>query len=1437
MTRARSSRATLSPATDGARAGSGAVQRWTSSNDGGFALGRVALCGGVACAVLVVATSAAGAGVLRGRLLLGDRPAAGVTVAAVPYEAPLDQARREARRLPPQPPVASVTTGADGTFALVVPEKPGSQTLFTARADGSSVAAAAIAGVWDAAETADLGDHVLSPGGRLAGKVVDAAGAPVAGAEVVVLPQLDRGGDPDLEAAPCRTTTAADGSFRLDGASVAGNTLVVDKAGLMPALERGVRAGALRAPVALAAGVAVSGHVARTDGVSPAAGALVRLAGRVTTRWVEAAADGSFTVPSAPAGPATVVADAGEDGYLERPGVALPPAAGKPLALVLRTPSALVGRTVDAKTGRPVPRVRIALRAPGLSRAARSAPDGTYSFRSLPPRSWQLRADEPRYVAWSHASVPVHSGETKQLEIPLVLGATLSGRVTDEDGKPVAAATGALDQAGAATPQRLLRRLRGGEAPVFRTRADGTFAATRLAPGEGQVLTVSHPDFERATVGGLALAGGATRAGVTVTLARGAAVTGVVKDGQGQPVAGAQAELSQPFTPGGGRGAGRAIGAMLGQPDGDRKRASTGANGAFSIRGVAPGEYVLTVKSAGYASERVDPVRVPERGSIAPVEVTLAPGAAISGRVAFRSGMGAEGFRVSVASPGRPRFLPAAADGPPTGPDGEFTIDGLKVGQSYDLQVLGPTGPGDGKRGVVAPAADVAITVTGSGRITGTAVDAASGNPLADFQVAYAPDRGGRPGMLLAAGAAGGGAGLARPIDVQSDDGAFALENVPAGSWSVVVTAAGYQLARTGGVAVEEGATRAGVEVRASRGVLLKGHVVDARTGAAIANAAVTAAPAGTPPGRGAVITEVTAGDVTTDADGYFEIDGVATGRQAVCASHPEYADAVQTADVGDDGANVSLAMTQGGVLAGTVLADTGQAAPGANVTLAAAGWGFGFAGGGLGGSQESVTDGAGHFRFDHLGAGRYSVTASLGSHTAAPVQAVLQAGQSQENLALQLETGVTVEGTVTGLEDAMVRGMTVSASGTDSYFQTTRVGADARFEFDNVPLGVVTLHGTATAPNGSTRSSTVQVTATAAGPIVTAELAFQTGFTLSGRVTQAGRPVAGGMVFANLLGGGGRQASATTDDTGAYQLDGLQEGAYSVAAMSAAAGAATARRQTIQLSDDQSLDIALPSATISGQVVDAESKTPLANATVALASQGGGGATGPGRRPVLTDSNGQFTFSGLDEGVYTLSTSRQDFQLDQRDVTVRDDGTDGLVVQLKRGAGLGIKVLDGLIGGPLRVVTVRVLDAQGAAVLGPSPVVLDSDGQGEITSLPAGSYTIVLAASGYAPVRLDGVAVPSAIVTVAVTPGGSVLIQSGAKTLAAATAMATMASATGQPAVLSLFNLTGRVAISEPTVQLRNVSPGSYVLSLPAGAVSRTFTISEGGIATVQLP
>ncbi len=1426
-----------------------------------FRPGRLALA--FPFAALALAFPAA-AGEIRGRLLVsdrGDRPAAGVTVAAVAWESPGDEARREAKGGEAPKPFASVTTGADGSFTLAVPAEPGKERLFRVRADGAGVVPVLFENVYDVSESEDLGEHLLARAEKISGTAVDASGAPLGGAEVVLEPGGGAAGDDPAFHPLARTVmTGADGIFRFDEANATGNRVTVRRDGLAPTLASGLRAGALARPVALAAGFPVSG-VVRDAAKRPAAGALVRLESvRATTRWILTDAEGAFSIPNAPDGRGALVVDAGDAGWAAKPDVRVPLPAGRTLTVALAAPAALTGKVVEDKTGRPVPRAKLFLKGNAFARLVRTAPDGTYALKGVPPETYRLAVDEARYVPWTQAALKLAPDEPKRLDIALTPGATLTGRVVDESGAPVAAARGTLTRGGENTFAGLRRMLRAGaETTVFRTRPDGTFTASRLVPGDNQRLFVSHAEYERATVAGLSLPAGGTKSGVNVVLKRGATIAGVVKDGNDQPLADVEIQVDPSMNFRGGAG-GMAVNLMrVGGPS-SRPKTKSGPDGAFAIRGISVGEYALILKKPGWATERVDPVKVTEQGA-EPVLVALAPGASISGAVRHKNGEGADGFlvRAGMAAGGGGRGGRGGGGGPgggvlnaigadnATGSDGSFFVDGLKAGQAYDLTAFGGAGMGPQKRGVVAPATGADIVVSGTGRVAGIALDARTGQPLRNFSVSYEPDRGGGAIIRIVARGAGAQTGIGQKRDFQTEDGVFTLEDVPAGTWSVVVEAKGYQTARVASLTVEEGGTKDGVEVRTTPGVVLKGRVSDAKTGRPVANATVTweAAGSGGPGGpggmfgRGGPLGLDGGDDVTTDAEGAFTVEGIAAGRMKVTAKNPDYADGSEIADVKETGGSVEIKLASGGSVGG-VVALVSQPVPGATVSLAGAGEaGFGRI---LGGGQTTTTDATGRFVFDHLVAGRYSVSAGLNGKSSNLSEVILQAGDTRNDIVLSLSAGTTVQGVVSGLPDGWKNGTTVIANGVESFFATTKVGADGSFQITGVPAGPVTLRAQAGDGLGTSRSATKQVVASDDVPVLTAEIVFDIGFTLSGHVTQGGQPVANAMVVANLQGGGGRQATARTDESGAYSLQGLQEGAYSVTASTdpLAGGAASFVRQTVSLTGDQNVDLTFPMAKVAGIVTDADTKQPLSDVTVALSSVAGTGAT-PLQRMTQTDSTGRFQFTSIAAQAYTLNSSKTDYQYDKRTVTGADDGSsENLAIELARGQGIEIRARDGLAGVPMRSVAVRVLDGSRATVY-TGTISLDSNGVGEISSLKPGGYSLFVNASGYATVYVAGVSVPSQTLPVTLTPGGAADISVGPKSFVNGILRGTL-QAGGMPYPYTLFATDGRIAITADASgqtgfrRLTNLAPGSYVLALDGGG-GTTFTVTEGGITPVKLP
>jgi large repetitive protein len=638
-----------------------------------------------------------------------------------------------------------------------------------------------------------------------------------------------------------------------------------------------------------------------------------------------------------------------------------------------------------------------------------------------------------------------------------------------------------------------------------------------------------------------------------------------------------------------------------------------------------------------------------------------------------------------------------------------------------------------------------------------------------------------------------------------------------------VAQAEGYQTARVGGITLEEGGKRDGVDVRLRRGASIQGQVLDANTGQAILDAAITLR---RPGGAGAVALAGDA-DARTDGDGRFAVEGLGAGSYTVMARHPDYADGSALVDVKDAPVAADLRLTPGGSVGGTVLSEANAPLPGATVTLGAGG-GFG-RGGAFAGAQTTMTDDGGRFRFTHVTAGRYAVAASVRARQTLPLELVLQAGEARENLVLSLAAGARIHGVVSGLPTALRGSVNVSASGPDGYFTSARAGADGSFELAGAPVGPINLRATASDTTGSTRSATSQVSVSDGQTDLEADIAFDTGFTLSGTVTRAGQAVSGATVSAGIQGGGGRMASAHTDDSGAYRLEGLAPGAYTV---TVATAGARPQRQTETLSDDTTLDFALPSARVTGVVVEAGSQQPLPDAIVQAAPPD---ATGPPGRGASTDSNGRFSIDGLEPQTYVVSARKPGYQVESKSVTPADGGSQDVVLELVRGDGIGLEVRDAQFGVPVRAAQARAVDAQGAIAFA-GGVMLDSDGRGEIPSLRPGSYVLTLYAAGYAPAVLAATS-PSPRVLVAVSPGGTLEIHAGAKTLAAGTARGQILTGDGQPYPFSPFAADGHLTLSAPIRRLENLGAGSYLLQMDAGGSPQPFQIAAGGLVVVTLP
>lgn len=225
----------------------------------------------------------------------------------------------------------------------------------------------------------------------------------------------------------------------------------------------------------------------------------------------------------------------------------------------------------------------------------------------------------------------------------------------------------------------------------------------------------------------------------------------------------------------------------------------------------------------------------------------------------------------------------------------------------------------------------------------------------------------------------------------------------------------------------------------------------------------------------------------------------------------------------------------------------------------------------------------------------------------------------------------------------------------------------------------------------------------------------------LHGRVTRPdGSAAAGAVVAARWAGPVGQYGSwsggyATTDDAGAYTITGLPPGSYRLAASLANAGVSTITDVTVpDYTAAIARDLALRwGATLSGTVVDAATRTPIANANVWVRALPAVAAD------AWTDAAGRFVLTGLGVDRYSVLASADGY------LPVRFTGETGaattppVVVELERLGGVS-----GVLrsqGTPQRQVPITLEWAGGLR----DEVLTDDTGAYRFGTLPPGAYRI----------------------------------------------------------------------------------------------------------------
>ena len=1079
-------------------------------------------------------------------------------------------------------------------------------------------------------------------------------------------------------------------------------------------------------------------------------------------------------------------------------------------ALRLAKAASVTGNVIDEKTRRPIAGVRVSassssflLRDDIRRRRARTDAKGKFRIAGLAPRNYTVRASKTEYLPVAMPGIVAGTSSPGSVAIALQKAAAVSGRVNDESGAPVAGARVRF-----ARDSNVRALIRGGPAaflgrPGVTTGPDGAFRIRGLAAEKNLTLEAAKPGYVTAKRHGVTLKAGESIKDIALVVKRGLEARGRVVDSTGQPVAGAEIRLSRAE-----RGGARFM-FQIGGMNREKADATSGADGSFRVAGLEPGEYAVAVSRDGYAPKRVPSAPVAEKGPNDWPPIVLAAGVPIAGVVRSSKGdpiVGAELYA----------FAEGISRNSRSDPEGRFRLDAFGGDRPVMISVRAD-GYGNLQRRVTPSPEEIVLVLKTSGTIRGRVEDAATNRPVTDFTASYTESQGGFAGgmrIMISQGES------EKPF--QSADGSFELADVPPGKWNVRATSPGYRPAEVSGIEIGEGETKEGVVVGLKKGGVISGRVLDPRRGTGVANASVSWSEGSDASSMGpgmAVLARLDGGGATaatTDADGRFRFDGLPAGKITLSAEHPDFLEVSKQVDLGDE-ATVDLTLALGGAISGTVVSKDGQTPiPGAQVLLRDQGGSYSM------NDDSTRADGSGNFSFEHLKAGRYGVSARSNAGTTAWKDVVLGDNQRQDGVLLEMTTGATVLGTVSGLPPGRVGGVRVFASTRD--YQDSAVTGDAgRFTLRDVPPGVLRLQASTGFP--SMRSTSKNLDVPEGATEVPVEIVFEGTSRLAGRVTRGDLPIANAFVSATPdppMATGGR-ASDQTDEDGRYAIEGLSDGNYQVRV----SGQSSSYRKDFAVLGDTNGDITLPTLTISGVVTDAASNEPLEGAFVQ--AETGRERTGVPARYTETDSRGFYSLDGVDSGNYQITARKEGYQLKTLPVSVASDPAE-LNVSLTRGAGFTIRASDGLTGLPLQSLTVLAYAASGSLAF-TGNVSLDAEGKGEVSSLAPGTYALYVFSQGYAS-RSYRVTVPSPTLSIALTPGGRVEIRSDEPFTGR------LLDATGAPYMIFPGRLDALVTGAPPVVSWENLAPGAYrlLVDAPEGEKAYPFMVAEGQTTTVQV-
>ena len=594
---------------------------------------------------------------------------------------------------------------------------------------------------------------------------------------------------------------------------------------------------------------------------------------------------------------------------------------------------------------------------PGIAHPVNAAARATEALDQVVPPDVPVEAPAETRVA--RDEVEIAPGE----DVRGAFSNWLEGTVLAPDGAPVANAQIELHERQVVSQfADVLRVMNGAPAsePYKRTKTDGSgyFRFGTLKPGRNWAVVVIAENFSRKEVGPVDVPeeGGVAE---KIVLDPGFVLQGHVREElSGAPVAGAILALDNPAmffaTP-----------AQRGTSN--RLEAVSDDSGFYRFANVSPGQWVLECRATGYGTQQkmnVNFANAAER--TLGEDFALKPAMMIAGRVLGPSRAGVEGILIDAFSNSQD---PGCRSTTTSGGDGEFVLDGLNEG-FYTLKATAPGYDVDPVMRIEAGATDIEIQLYEQGAVLGKVVDAASGRPISDFTCIV---------RKLNKQSRAWGAQIAVAQFQGRSDGSFQMGGISEGQYVMQADARGYASSFSQEFTVAQGISTPDIEVRMTRGGILKGRVVDATTGQPVARAQIqtndnnhidsefTNLLSNLQPSA------LTRANALTDSEGNFEIKLLTPETYQLKVFAAGYTQHVQNDVSVGDGLPTEvplIKLSQGATISGVVFGPEGQPAPGCTVSLSRTD-------GRLWSNVQGRTDANGRFELRHAPAGDYKLAAA----------------------------------------------------------------------------------------------------------------------------------------------------------------------------------------------------------------------------------------------------------------------------------------------------------------------------------------------------------------------------------------------------------------------------------------------------------------------------